>query len=81
MEYLVPIMSASFTTCSLFQYFGAKPLSSVVEIQIAATRRKYYTPDLLIQPKLGHLHFLEFRRAEPAIAEGYKETKACIEFI
>ena len=25
MEYLVPIMSASFTTCPLFRYFGAKP--------------------------------------------------------
>ena len=49
---------------------------NIMETQITATRLKAEPPDLLIQPKLGHLKFLEFHRAEEAIAEGYREMKA-----
>jgi predicted acylesterase/phospholipase RssA len=31
-------------------------------------------PDLLIQPHLGHIKFMEFNRAQEAIDAGYKET-------
>ncbi len=46
---------------------------NIMETQITATRLQAEPPDLLIQPKLGHLKFLEFHRAKEAIAEGYKE--------
>jgi len=51
---------------------------NIMETQITATRLKAEPPDLLIQPKLGHLKFLEFHRAEEAVAEGYREMKAQI---
>ena len=46
---------------------------SIMETQITAIRLKTDPPDILIQPDLGHLKFLEFNRAGEAIAEGYKE--------
>lgn len=64
---------------------GVEPLPSIfdvitssiniMEVQIAATRLKADPPDLLIQPNLSHIKFLEFNRASEAIAEGYDETK------
>ena len=51
---------------------------NIMETKITATRLENDPPDLLIQPKLGHLKFLEFHRAEAAIAEGYREAKTCI---
>ena len=47
---------------------------NIMEVQITATRLATDPPDLLIQPKLGDIRFLEFHRAEEAIAEGYRET-------
>ena len=47
---------------------------NIMETQITATRLKSEPPDLLIQPKLGHLKFLEFNKAKEAILAGYKET-------
>ena len=49
---------------------------NIMEAQITATKFKTDPPDLLIQPNLSHLKFLEFNRAKEAIAEGYMETKA-----
>ena len=46
---------------------------NIMETQITTSRLKTDPPDLLIRPNLGHLRFLEFNRAEEAIAEGYKE--------
>ncbi|MEA3548090.1 MAG: hypothetical protein U9R66_10560, partial [Thermodesulfobacteriota bacterium] len=46
---------------------------NIMETQITATNLKTDPPDILIQPNLGHLKFLEFNRAKEAIAEGYKE--------
>jgi len=48
---------------------------NIMEAQITATRLKADPPDLLIQPNLSHIKFLEFNRASEAIAEGYAETK------
>ena len=52
---------------------------NIMETQITAARLKSDHPDLLIQPALGHIRFLEFNRAREAIAEGYRETKSCID--
>ena len=54
---------------------------NIMEAQITATKLKTDPPDLLIQPNLSHLKFLEFNRAEEAIAEGYRETKAQVDRI
>jgi len=48
---------------------------NIMETQITATRLKADPPDVLIQPHLGHIRFLEFNRAEEAIVAGYEETK------
>ncbi|MCD4741659.1 MAG: patatin-like phospholipase family protein [Desulfobacteraceae bacterium] len=45
---------------------------NIMETQITATRLKTDPPDILIQPNLGHLKFLEYNRAKEAIDEGYK---------
>ena len=51
---------------------------NIMEAQITAARLKTDPPDLLIQPDLGHIRFLEFNRAQEAIAAGYEETKRCL---
>lgn len=48
---------------------------NIMEAQITATRLKADPPDLLIQPNLSYIKFLEFNRASEAIAEGYDKTK------
>jgi len=65
------------------QWMKKEPLPSIFEVltssadimetQITAIRLKADPPDILIQPNLGHLKFLEYNRAKEAIAEGYKE--------
>lgn len=47
---------------------------NIMESQITAIKLKADPPDLLIQPKLGHLRFMEFHKADEAIAEGYRAT-------
>ncbi|MCD4747860.1 MAG: patatin-like phospholipase RssA, partial [Thermoanaerobaculales bacterium] len=49
---------------------------NIMEAQITATRLATEPPDLLIQPKLGKIRFLEFHRAEEAIDEGYRAAMA-----
>ncbi len=44
----------------------------IMEAQVTATKLAADPPDLLIEPKLGNIRFLEFHRAEEAIAEGYR---------
>ena len=48
---------------------------NIMETQITVTKLKTDPPDLLIQPNLGYIRFLEFNRAQEAIAEGYREAK------
>ena len=54
---------------------------NIMETQITVTRLKADPPDILIQPNLGHLKFLEFNRAKEALAEGYKETQSRINLL
>ena len=44
---------------------------NVMETRITQTRLELDRPDILIQPPLGHIRFLEFGRAEEIIAIGY----------
>jgi len=50
--------------------------SNIMEAQITAARLATDPPDLLIQPRLGHIRFLEYHRAQEAIDEGYREATA-----
>ncbi|MBW1979337.1 MAG: patatin-like phospholipase family protein, partial [Deltaproteobacteria bacterium] len=45
---------------------------NIMEAQITTIRLKTDRPDLLIQPHLGHIRFLESNKAQEAIAEGYR---------
>ncbi len=47
---------------------------NIMETQITRTRLHMETPNLLIQPPLGDIRFLEFNRAEEIINIGYEET-------
>jgi NTE family protein len=47
---------------------------NIMEMQITATRLATDPPDLLIQPRLGNIRFLEYHRAQEAIDEGYREA-------
>jgi len=47
---------------------------SIMESRITAVRLATDPPELLLQPKLGHIHALEFHRAQEAIAEGHREA-------
>jgi len=51
---------------------------NIMQTEITVIRLESDPPDLLIQPKLGDIGFLEFHRAREAIAEGYEETLARI---
>ena len=67
------------------EWMNKEPLPSIFEVltssidimetQITAIRLKTDPPDILIQPNLGHLKFLEFNRAKEAIDEGYKVSR------
>ena len=50
----------------------------IMEAQITSIQLQSDPPDLLIQPKLGHLRYLEFHRAQEAILEGYEATKSSL---
>lgn len=59
-------------TPNIFEVLAAS--INIMASQITAIKLKTDPPDLLIQPKLGHLRFMDFHRAEEAIAEGYQAT-------
>jgi len=48
---------------------------NIMETQITQSRLHLDKPDLLIQPKLGSIRFMEFNRAEEIINIGYEETR------
>ena len=52
---------------------------NIMETKITESRLKTDPPDLLIQPNLGHIGFLEFNRAEEIINIGYEETRKQLE--
>lgn len=49
---------------------------NIMEAQITEIRLATDPPDLLIRPRLGHIRFLEYHRAQEAIEEGYREATA-----
>lgn len=48
---------------------------NVMETSITQTRLGLDRPDVLIQPPLGHIRFMEFGRAEEIIAIGYEHAR------
>jgi NTE family protein len=67
------------------KWVSAEPLPSIFEVLLASinivetrltqTRLSLDRPDMIIQPPLGHIRFLEFGRAEEIIAIGYEHTQ------
>jgi NTE family protein len=51
----------------------------IMEASITQARLQLDPPELLIRPKLAHIGFMEFYRAEEAIAEGYRAAQAALE--
>ena len=54
---------------------------NIMETQITQARLHLDKPDLLIQPKLGEIRFMEFNRAEEIIHIGYEETRKQLKYI
>ena len=50
----------------------------IMEEQIASNRLKIDVPDLLIQPEVGSVRFLEFHLTREMIQEGYRATKEAL---
>jgi NTE family protein len=48
---------------------------NIMETRITETRLSLDRPDVLIQPPLGHIRFMEFGRAEEIIAVGYEHAQ------
>ena len=48
----------------------------IMESQITTVNLRSDPPDVLIQPRLGHINFMEFHRAEEIIAEGYRAASS-----
>ncbi len=48
---------------------------NIMETRITHTRLLLDRPDVVIQPPLGHIRFLEFDRAEEIISIGYEHTQ------
>jgi NTE family protein len=46
-----------------------------METRLTQTRLSLDRPDVIIQPPLGHIRFLEFGRADEIIAIGYEHTQ------
>ncbi len=67
------------------KWISAEPLPSIFEVLLASinimetrltqTRLSLDRPDMIIQPPLGHIRFLEFGRAEEIIAIGYEHAR------
>ena len=52
---------------------------NIMETQITRAQLRITPPDLLLQPPLGSVHFLEFNRAEEIISIGYETARQQIE--
>ena len=71
------------------KWISAEPLPSIFEVLLASinimetrltqTRLSLDRPDVIIQPPLGHIRFMEFGRAEEIIAIGYEHTQQQLE--
>ncbi len=54
---------------------------NIMEKQIVELNLRLDPPDLLIQPKVGHVGFMDFHKADETILEGYRAAKLCLEEI
>ena len=52
---------------------------NVMQAQIARASLALDSPDVLIQPRLSHIGFMEFNRSREAIAEGYLQARIQLE--
>jgi len=52
---------------------------NVMQAQIARARLALDPPDVLIQPRLSHIGFMEFNRSREAITEGYRQARFQLE--
>ncbi len=67
------------------KWISAEPLPSIFEVLLASinimetgltqTRLSLDRPEVIIQPPLGHIRFMEFGRADEIIAIGYEHTQ------
>ena len=48
----------------------------IMENQITTANLRADPPDVLIQPRLGHINLMEFHRTEETIAEGYRAARS-----
>jgi predicted acylesterase/phospholipase RssA len=55
--------------------------SSIMESQITTTRLQTDPPDILIQPDLAHIKFLEYNRARETINLGYQEARVRLDLL
>lgn len=51
----------------------------IMQAQITVSRLKLYPSDILIQPKLGHIRFIEFGKVKESIKAGYEEAMKVVE--
>lgn len=73
---------------SLKEWMERKPMPNIFDVlgnsirimeeQIASNRLKIDVPDLLIQPEVGSVSFLEFHLTREMIQEGYRATKEAL---
>jgi NTE family protein len=49
---------------------------NIMQVQIARNRLASDPPDIIVAPRLAHLHLLDFHRAKEAIAEGERAVAA-----
>ena len=54
---------------------------NIMQEQITELHLRAEPPDMLIRPKIGHVRFMDFHRADEAILEGYKATMSCLDEI
>jgi len=70
------------TTGKIKQWMTRDPQPNIIEVlmtsikimesQITTANLRSDPPDVLIQPKLGHINFMKFHRADEIIIEGYR---------
>ncbi|MCJ7499363.1 patatin-like phospholipase family protein [bacterium] len=52
---------------------------NVMQAQIASAKLALDPPEVLIQPRLSHMGFMEFNRSREAIAAGYRQARSQLE--
>ncbi len=63
-------------TPSIFDVVGNSTI--IIQSKIAEIQLQKYPPDILIEPELGNMNFMEFHHAEQAIQKGYEKAKCLL---